>query len=543
MTGGEPTAARRSMGPAFGPVPSGAPTGSKPTPRSSTVPRQMEEPSDADLVVQAQAGDRTALAGLYDRYSSRIYDLCVHMLRDPDDAADATAEVFLAATEHIDQLVDPAKFKSWLYAIARNEVYRRSRRRGREVPLHGGSFDTIDRAVAGLDDGPPMSTTDDRDLTVALPAMSAALVRDAALGLAERDRLVLEMTLAGGLDGQALGDALGISADSAHQASHRMRERLARSVGALLVARKGQADCPGLQTVLADWDGTFSVLWRKRVGRHGDHCAICGARRQSIPQKVLSGTFAAVPFTFLAAPTGLRERVLHATGLRVGEPDAPHEQAWRRRDGFPHPPAPSRRRAIAAVAVTLGVIALGLGGIALTSGDPDSSVATRTSVTTESSEPSTSSSTRPGSSAREAPTTTPTGAAAEAGALAPPSGQTSTTAPKQPVVAPAPVPAGDTSGPALSVSLPASINSSTSAGCSPTPTSANASDPSGVSQVQLQFSGVTVGTLAMNPGGGGAWTVNWRPPDGFYTVTFTAIDGLGNKTDLGRSTTAVQCIG
>jgi len=47
----------------------------------------------------------------------------------------------------------------------------------------------------------------------------------------------------------------------------------------------------------------------------------------------------------------------------------------------------------------------------------------------------------------------------------------------------------------------------------------------------------------MNPGGGGAWTVNWRPPDGFYTVTFTAIDGLGNKTDLGRSTTAVQCIG
>ena len=95
----------------------------------------------------------------------------------------------------------------------------------------------------------------------------------------------------------------------------------------------------------------------------------------------------------------------------------------------------------------------------------------------------------------------------------------------------------------LTVSLPVSINSSTSAGCAATPISANASDPSGVSQVRLQYSGPASGTLTMNPSGPGAWTVTWKPPDGGYTVTFTAIDGLGNQTSLPRSTTAVQCIG
>ena len=563
MTGDDSTGARSSTGPAFGPVPSGAPARSNPAPHSSTVPRHMEHQPDVDLVVQAQAGDQDAFAGLYDRYSPRIYDLCVHMLRDPDDAADATADVFLSATEHIDQLVDPAKIKSWLYAIARNEVYRRSRLRSREVTLDQAALDAIDRGGIELDDGPSMTTTDDHDLAIALPAMSAALVRDAALGLADRDRLVLEMTLAGGLDGRALGDALGMSVDSAHQASHRMRERLARSVGALLVARKGRADCPGLQVVLADWDGAFSVLWRKRVGRHADACAVCGARRQSIPQKVLTGAFAAVPFTFLVPPSSLSVRVLDAAGLRADDPGAPHHHRWRRRDGFPHPPDWSRRRAVAAVAVTVAVIALILGVVAVTAADPEPSVATRLSDASTSSTSSTSSdpgitpddntdsTTRPGNTAREAPSTTPTTARTTApatekpgqSAVAPSTSSAPTTAPKQPVVVPPTAPAGDTSGPALSVSLPGSVNSSTSAGCSATPISANASDPSGVSQVRMQYSGPTGGTLAMSPAGGGSWTVSWKPPDGSYSVTFTAIDGLGNQTSVARSTTAVQCIG
>jgi RNA polymerase sigma factor (sigma-70 family) len=503
----------------------------------------MEHRTDAELVTRARAGDTAAFAALYDRFAPRIYDLCTHMLHDTDDAADATADVFLAAVEHLEQLVDPAKVKSWLYAIARNEVYRRTRQRSREVALDTDEIERADRSVDDVDGGPAMTVHGDRDLTLALPTMSAALVRDAARGLADRDRLVLEMTLTGGLDGRALGDALGVSVDAAHQASHRMRERLARSVGALLVARKGQTDCPGLQTVLATWDGAFSVLWRKRVARHADRCAVCGARRQSIPQKVLAGTFAAVPFTFLVPPAGLRERVLQATGLRAENPTSPRGARWRRHDGFPHPPDRSRRQVVAAVGVILAVIALGAGGIAVASGDGEASISTPVASGGTSTSSPTTSTTRTGSSAREAPpTTTPTATGPGGVAIAPPATQAPGTMPTQPVVPPT-APAGDTTGPTLSVSLPSFVNSATSSLCSPTPISANAADPSGVSQVSMTFSGASNGSRSMSPVGGGTWTVTWWPPDGAYTVTFTARDNLGNQTSVTRSTTATQCIG
>ncbi len=497
----------------------------------------MPERSDSDLVLRAQAGDRDAFGALYDLYAPRIYDLCIHMLRDPEDAADATAEVFLAAAEHVEQLVDPAKVKSWLYAIARNQVYRRSRQRSREVAFDVADVESIewssDRDEGDDHDGDdPMTTTDDRDLTLTVPAMSAALVRDAALGLTDRDRLVLEMTLAGGLDGRALGDALGVSVDGAHQASHRMRERLARSVGALLVARKGQADCPGLQVVLADWDGTFSVLWRKRVARHADKCAVCGARRQSIPQKVLAGTFAAVPFTFLVPPDSLREQILHTAGLRGANPELPRPKRWRRRDGFPHPPDQSRRRAIAAVGVTLAVVALGLGGVAITAGsDPDPAVAIRP---TNSSTSSSSSTTTPnGSTAREVPDSDPTTGGPGPGVLAPGGTQGTTPAAPQQQIAPPPPP--DTTPPTLKVTFPDYI-AFAPCGTGSANIPADASDPSGISQVRFVYSGPASGSRAMSPTGGTGWALNWSPPTGgTYSVTVTATDGAGNQRSTSGS--------
>jgi hypothetical protein len=48
----------------------------------------------------------------------------------------------------------------------------------------------------------------------------------------------------------------------------------------------------------------------------------------------------------------------------------------------------------------------------------------------------------------------------------------------------------------------------------------------------------------MTPTGGGTWQhTTWWPPNGVHNVTFRATDGLGNVTSVGRTTTAVQCIG
>ena len=60
---------------------------------------------------------------LYELYRARVYAFCYHMTQDRELAADLTQDVFVKVLSRIDTLDDPRAFPSWLFAIARNEVY------------------------------------------------------------------------------------------------------------------------------------------------------------------------------------------------------------------------------------------------------------------------------------------------------------------------------------------------------------------------------------------------------------------------------------
>lgn len=256
--------------------------------------------TDASIVQAYLAGDRDALAALYDRFGPGLYDTARAMLRDPDAAADVVQDVFCVAAVKLGQLRDPSRVKPWLYAIARHEIYRRSKRRSRERT-------SLDAVIAERGDE-PMAPPDPRaEAGAAISADLASAVRDAAAGLDESDQLLLELSARQGLVGADLAAALGIPAGQAHSMLFRMRERLERAVGAVVVARGGRSRCEGLAAVLAGWDGTFDVLWRKRIARHIDGCETCQETRRGAA--VLSLVGAAPAF---AAPAELRARTLDA---------------------------------------------------------------------------------------------------------------------------------------------------------------------------------------------------------------------------------------
>ena len=159
--------------------------------------------NDPGLVAAALGGDRSALGDIYDRYADRVHDMCLHMLRDRDEAADVCAEVFLVAFARLGQLRDPERLRSWLFAIARHEVYRRSRQRSRtQLVEEVGQMDRLmaERAAA----------VDELDAGVVDTAAMVTVLRDAAAGLDDRDRMVMELQLQG-LDGEELAAALGTS--------------------------------------------------------------------------------------------------------------------------------------------------------------------------------------------------------------------------------------------------------------------------------------------------------------------------------------------
>src|ERR1700755_1865160 len=142
--------------------------------------------TDADLVRAAAAGDRGAFAGIYDRYADRLHDFCVGMLRDRDDAADCVQAAFCTPAARLGQLRDADKLRPWLYAIARNEALRRLRDRRRETVS-----DELPETVS-VDPGPE---------TLAARTELADLIADAAGGLSDRDRSVLDLAYRHGLDG------------------------------------------------------------------------------------------------------------------------------------------------------------------------------------------------------------------------------------------------------------------------------------------------------------------------------------------------------
>ena len=259
----------------------------------------MTTTTDAHLVSAYLSGDRTALATIYDRYAPGLYDTARAMLSDRHDASDMVQDVFVIAAERLDQLREPDRLKPWLYAVLRNEVYRRTKKRKRAVPTDFQS-ETVPDVPASYD---PRQAGEG----VAYEEL-ASMVRSASAGLDERDRLVLELSVRQGLSGSDLADALGVTAEQSYSLVHRMRERVEKSLGAYAVAKAGRRECPDLDRLLAAWDGEFTVLVRKRVNRHIEECATCDRSRKTLAPLAL---FGAAPAFVL--PFGLRDRVLAAT--------------------------------------------------------------------------------------------------------------------------------------------------------------------------------------------------------------------------------------
>lgn len=276
--------------------------------------------TDAQLVSSYLAGDRSALAAIYDRYAPGLYDTARAMLSNSHDASDMVQDVFCLAAERLGQLRDHDRLKPWLYAVLRNEVYKRTKRRRRATPT--------DFQAEGTPDVPAAYDPRGAGEGVAYEEL-AELVRAAAAGLDERDRLVLELSIRQGLGGRDLADALGVTADQSYSLVHRMRDRVEKSLGALTVAKAGRRDCPDLDRVLEGWDGEFTVLIRKRVNRHIEDCPTCDGNRRKLAPLALFGAAPA-----FAMPLGLRDRVLAATAPSSGSSVARGRRQWRS-DGFP----------------------------------------------------------------------------------------------------------------------------------------------------------------------------------------------------------------
>jgi RNA polymerase sigma-70 factor, ECF subfamily len=87
------------------------------------------EPTDLDLVRRIKSGDEDAFEQMVDRYHARVYSLSYGVLRNAEDAEEATQDSFLTLYRKLGTFDESKKFFSWFYRVALNQAYSRARRR------------------------------------------------------------------------------------------------------------------------------------------------------------------------------------------------------------------------------------------------------------------------------------------------------------------------------------------------------------------------------------------------------------------------------
>ncbi len=97
-----------------------------------------------DLIERIRQQDEGALTEMYERYGQRVYNIAMHVLRNPVAAEEITQDIFFELWRKPDSW-DPAKGRllSWLLAITRYRAIDRLRKEQRRPALTAVAIDDL----------------------------------------------------------------------------------------------------------------------------------------------------------------------------------------------------------------------------------------------------------------------------------------------------------------------------------------------------------------------------------------------------------------
>ena len=178
---------------------------------------------DPGLVKACQRGEPGALDSLIRATYADVYALCRRMLADPDEAADATQEVFVRVMRSVLGFRGESAFGTWLHRVTVNvcltALRRRSKARAAGMVAGGTPFAMPGDETEVAAGGPaPEDVAVTADLVARSEAALAALPEDARAVVVLRD---IE-----GLSTAEVAELLGVTENVVKVRLHRAHARL-----------------------------------------------------------------------------------------------------------------------------------------------------------------------------------------------------------------------------------------------------------------------------------------------------------------------------
>jgi RNA polymerase sigma-70 factor (ECF subfamily) len=182
-----------------------------------------DQPSDVvtqELVDRCRSGDEIAWRDLVEATHRDVYSLCLRILGDPDDAAEATQDAYLKAWRGLKGFRGDSMFSTWLYRVATNAALSKHRSRKRRREHESGADDEVMSQI------PSGASTE-----AAAGAKIDVESLDRALGeLPEHYRMAVVLKDVYGLSIEEIAKQMKCSETAAKVRIHRARKKLKEMV-------------------------------------------------------------------------------------------------------------------------------------------------------------------------------------------------------------------------------------------------------------------------------------------------------------------------
>lgn len=184
--------------------------------------------SDRLLLAKLRRGDPEAFEVLVREHQDRVYDFCVRMLGDREEASDLVQEIFVSVHQNVGKFREDSKLSTWIFRISKNQCinrlkYLKRRGRGRSEEYGEVGEDALMNAM-GAPQGP------DAALEV---ARERARVQWAISQLEPDARMLVALRDIEGLSYEEIIEITELAEGTVKSRLHRAREKLADLLGRL----------------------------------------------------------------------------------------------------------------------------------------------------------------------------------------------------------------------------------------------------------------------------------------------------------------------
>jgi len=178
--------------------------------------------ADWALVQQCASGDEEACTRLVTDHQRMVYQLALHLLGDPQEAADLSQEVFLRVFRTLSQFRGRSALRTWIYRIVVNQASNRQRWWRRRHRSQQVALDDPAASFGELAESRSFAMPD----KVLQQNETASRVRAALDHLPFDQRAVLVLREIDGLSYEEIATSLGVAVGTVKSRLARARENL-----------------------------------------------------------------------------------------------------------------------------------------------------------------------------------------------------------------------------------------------------------------------------------------------------------------------------